>query len=77
MIGPTLTAWRAEHRGKGLDIGRPPEHDLRRLMDATLYVDVDRTGITWRCVAHGFSPLETVYGNSTAFCVIWRVSRRP
>lgn len=43
LLEPTLTAWRAERRGKSLDIGRPPEHDLRRIMDAILYVD--RTGI--------------------------------
>ncbi|MFF3488970.1 transposase [Streptomyces sp. NPDC002701] len=60
MIGPTLTAWRAERRGKSLDIGRPPEHDLRRIMDAILYVD--RTGIPWRYLPHGFAPWETVYG---------------
>lgn len=24
LTGPTLTAWRAERRGKGLDIDRPP-----------------------------------------------------
>ncbi|MFF1444635.1 transposase, partial [Streptomyces sp. NPDC058295] len=39
LIGPTLTSCRAERRNKGLDIGRPPEHDLRRIMDAILYVD--------------------------------------
>ncbi|MCX5008516.1 transposase [Streptomyces sp. NBC_00638] len=46
LIGPILTTWRVERRGRGLDIGRPPEHDLRRLVDAILYVD--RTGIAWR-----------------------------
>ncbi len=46
LIEPVLTAWRAERRGRGLDIGRPPEHDLRSLMNAVLYVD--RTGIPWR-----------------------------
>jgi transposase len=29
-----------------LDFGRPPEHDLREIMDAILYVD--RTGAQWR-----------------------------
>ncbi|MFE6852166.1 transposase [Streptomyces sp. NPDC057674] len=29
-----------------MGIGRPPEHDLRRIMEAVLYVD--RTGIPWR-----------------------------
>lgn len=60
LLEPTLTAWRAERRGKGLDIGRPPEHDLRRIMDAILYVD--RTGIPWRYLPHDFAPWETVYG---------------
>ncbi|MFF0106361.1 IS5 family transposase [Streptomyces hirsutus] len=59
LIGPTLTAWRAERGGKGLDVGRPPEHDLRRIMDAILYVD--RTGIPWRYLPHDFAPWETVY----------------
>lgn len=58
LLEPTLTAWRAERRGKGLDIGRPPEHDLRRIMDAILYVD--RTGIPWRYLPHDFTPWETV-----------------
>lgn len=65
LIGPTLTAWRAERRGKGLDIGRPPEHDLRRIMDAILYVD--RTGIPWRYLPHDFAPWETVYGYFAAW----------
>lgn len=62
---PTLSAWRAERRGKGLDIGRPPEHDLRRIMEAVLYVD--RTGIPWRYLPHDFAPWETVYGNFAAW----------
>jgi transposase len=65
LIEPTLTPWRAERRGKGLDIGRPPEHDLRRLMDAILYVD--RTGIAWRYLPHDFPPWETVYGYFAAW----------
>lgn len=65
LLEPTLTAWRTERRGKGLDIGRPPEHDLRRIMDAILYVD--RTGIPWRYLPHDFAPWETVYGYFTAW----------
>jgi transposase len=38
------------------------EHDLRRIMDAILYVD--RTGIPWRYLPHDFAPWETVYGYS-------------
>lgn len=65
LLTPTLTAWRAERRGKGLDIGRPPEHDLRRIMDAILYFD--RTGIPWRYLPHDFPPWETVYGYFAAW----------
>ncbi|GAA0575679.1 transposase [Actinomadura livida] len=46
LIEPILTAWRDRRRAGALDIGRPPEHDLRTIMDAVLYVD--RTGIPWR-----------------------------
>ncbi|MDQ1031896.1 transposase [Streptomyces umbrinus] len=60
LIEPALTAWRAEHRGMGLDIGRRPQHDLRRIMDAILYVD--RTGIPRHHLPHDFAPRETVYG---------------
>ncbi|MDQ1051859.1 hypothetical protein QFZ76_010184 [Streptomyces sp. V4I2] len=31
MIEPVLVAWRAERRRHALDIGRPPEHDLREI----------------------------------------------
>ncbi|ATL32258.1 Mobile element protein [Streptomyces formicae] len=54
-----LSAWRNERRGRGLDIGRPPEHDLRSLMNAVLYVD--RTGIPWRYLPHDFPPWPTSY----------------
>lgn len=40
--------------------GRPPEHDLRDIMDAILYVD--RTGVQWRYLPHDFPPWNTVYG---------------
>lgn len=30
LIEPVLSAWRAERRGRGLDMGRPPEHDCGR-----------------------------------------------
>jgi transposase len=59
LIEPTLAAWRAERRGRGLDIGRPPEHDLRTIMDAITYVD--RTGIAWRYLPHDYPPWQTVY----------------
>ncbi|MCF3119328.1 transposase [Streptomyces arenae] len=59
LIEPVLTAWRAERRGRGLDIGRPPEHDLRPLMNAILYVD--RAGVPWRYLPHDFPPWSTTY----------------
>lgn len=57
LIEPVLTAWRAERRGRGLEIGRPPDHDMRSLMNVVLYVD--RTGIPWRYLPHDF-PRKTV-----------------
>jgi transposase len=60
LIEPVLSAWREERRGRALDIGRPPEHDLREIMDAILYVD--RTGVQWRYLPLDFPPWETVYG---------------
>jgi transposase len=60
LIEPVLTAWRFERRGRALDFGRPPEHELREIMNAILYVD--RTGVQWRYLPHDFPPWETVYG---------------
>lgn len=60
LIEPVLAAWRAERRRHALDIGRPPEHELREIMNAILYVD--RTGVQWRYLSHDFPPWETVYG---------------
>ncbi|MCC2280965.1 IS5 family transposase, partial [Streptomyces sp. ET3-23] len=60
LIEPVLAAWRAERRRHALDIGRPPEHDLREIMNAILYVN--RTGMQWRYLPHDFPPWETVYG---------------
>lgn len=60
MIEPVLAAWRFERRGRALDFGRPPEHDLRDIMDAILYVD--RTGVQWRYLPHDFPHWNTVYG---------------
>jgi transposase len=58
-VEPVLTAWRAERRGRGLDIGRPPDHDLRSLLDAVLYVN--RTGTPWRYLPHDYPHWNTVY----------------
>lgn len=60
LIEPVLSAWRFERRGRALDFGRPPEHDLRDIMDAILYVD--RTGVQWRHLPHDFPHWNTVYG---------------
>ncbi|GHH88462.1 DDE transposase [Streptomyces sulfonofaciens] len=60
LIEPVLAAWRAERRRHALDSGRPPERDLREIMNAILYVD--RTGVRWRYLPHDFPPWETCYG---------------
>ncbi|MFF5279434.1 IS5 family transposase [Streptomyces sp. NPDC000133] len=63
LIEPVLSAWRFERRGKALDFGRSPVHDLRDIMDAILYVD--RTGVQWRYLPHDFPHWNTVYGYFT------------
>jgi transposase len=60
LIEPVLAAWPLERRSRALDFGRPPEHDLRDIMDAILYVD--RTGAQWRYLPHDFPHWNTVYG---------------
>ncbi len=60
LIEPVLSAWRFERRGRALDFGRPPRHDLREIMNAILYVD--RTGCQWAYLPHDFPPHRSVYG---------------
>jgi transposase len=60
LIEPVLSAWRYERHGRALGFGRPPEHDLREIMNAILYVD--RTGVQWRYLPHDFPNWNTVYG---------------
>ncbi|MET8472210.1 IS5 family transposase [Streptomyces sp. NPDC006422] len=60
LIDPVLAAWRFERRGRALDFGRPPRHDLREIMNAILYVD--RTGCQWAYLPHDFPPWQSVYG---------------
>ncbi|CAL9425276.1 IS5 family transposase [Streptomyces sp. enrichment culture] len=60
LVEPVLAAWRFERRRRALAFGRPPEHELREIMNAILYVD--RTGVQWRYLPHDFPPWETVYG---------------
>ncbi|MBG0814623.1 IS5 family transposase [Planomonospora sp. ID82291] len=64
-IEPTLTTWRADRQRQGLDIGRPPGHELRTILNAILYVD--RTGVPWRFLPHDFPPWQTVYGYFAAW----------
>jgi transposase len=65
LIEPVLAAWRSERRGRALDFGRPPGHDLRDIMDAILYGD--RTGVQWRYLPHDFPHWNTVYGYLTTW----------
>ncbi|WP_369243590.1 transposase [Streptomyces sp. R41] len=65
LIEPVLTAWWSERRGRGLDIGWPPDHDLRSLLDVVLYVN--RTGIP------GATSRTTTYWNSVyAYFARWQ-----
>lgn len=50
LIEPVLTAWRARRREVAPGFGRPPEHDLRPVVNAIVYVD--RTGVPWRYLPH-------------------------
>jgi transposase len=59
-VEPVLSARRLERRSRALNFGRPPEHELRDIMDAISYVD--RTGVQWRYLPHDFPPWNTVYG---------------
>ncbi|WTU46225.1 transposase [Streptomyces sp. NBC_00057] len=52
--GRIARRWREPTRSVAIDIGCPPQHDLRRITDAILYVD--RTGIPWRYLTHDFAP---------------------
>jgi transposase len=65
LVEPVLSAWRTHRRSKGLDIGRPCEHDLRAILNAIVYVD--RTGIPWRYLPHEYPPWQTVYGYFAAW----------
>ncbi|MFC9483094.1 IS5 family transposase [Streptomyces griseus] len=57
---PLLASWRDDKARHGLNIGTPPQHDLRDLLDAILYVA--RTGIPWRYLPHDYPHWNTVYG---------------
>ncbi len=57
LVEPVLTVWPSGRRGRGLDIGQPPDHDLRSLLDAVLYVN--RSGIPWRYLSHDYPHWNT------------------
>ncbi|GAA2646657.1 hypothetical protein GCM10010425_65450 [Streptomyces spororaveus] len=59
LVEPLLTSWRDDQARHGLNIGTPPQHSLRDLLDAVLYVA--RTGIPWRCLPHDYPHWNTVY----------------
>lgn len=56
-----LSAWRFERRGRALNFGRPPRHDLREITNAILYVD--RTGCQWAYLPHDFPPHQSECGS--------------
>jgi transposase len=60
LIEPVLSAWRAERAAKALPAAPPPEHDLREIVNAILYVN--RAGCAWELLPHDFPPPKTVYG---------------
>ncbi|GAU71288.1 putative transposase [Streptomyces sp. NBRC 110611] len=59
LVERLLTSWRTEQARHGLNIGHPPRHDLRDILDAVLYVA--RTGIPWRYLPHDYPHWNTVY----------------
>ncbi|MEU9086521.1 IS5 family transposase [Streptomyces sp. NPDC048357] len=58
LIEPTLTAWRKPRLDRR-PTGQPPKVDLRDAFNAILYVN--RTGIPWKYLPHGFPGHGTVY----------------
>jgi len=58
LIEPILSQWRADRAAAGLGISQP-QHDLRTILNAILYVD--RSGISWTYLPHDFPPWPTVY----------------
>ncbi|MGW6290307.1 IS5 family transposase [Streptomyces sp. NPDC055107] len=59
LVEPLLASWRDDKARHGLNTGTPPQHDLRDLLDAILYVA--RTGIPWRYLPHDYPHWNTVY----------------
>jgi transposase len=59
LIEPVLSAWRAQRAAAALPIAPPPEHDLREIVNAILYIN--RAGCAWELLPHDFPPPKTVY----------------
>lgn len=59
LIEPALSAWRAERAARALPIAPPPEHDLREIVNAILWIN--RAGCAWELLPHDFPPVKTVY----------------
>jgi transposase len=59
LIEPVLSAWRAKRAAAALPIAPPPDHDLREIVNAILYVN--RAGCAWELLPHDFPPPKTVY----------------
>ncbi|WP_030154514.1 IS5 family transposase [Glycomyces sp. NRRL B-16210] len=64
LIEPIVSAWRAERAEASIGINGPV-HDLRRIVDAILYIN--RTGAQWRYLPHDFAPRQTVYSYYAAW----------
>jgi transposase len=57
LIEPFLSEWRSAR--VGLPFSPPPQHDLREIVNAILYVN--RAGCAWDLLPHDFPPYKTVY----------------
>ncbi|MFG2794919.1 IS5 family transposase [Streptomyces sp. NPDC048419] len=56
LIEPVFAVWRARRTGPGT---AARVHELREIVNAILYVN--RTGIPWEYLPHGFPPYKAVY----------------
>lgn len=64
LIEPTLTAWPAERQKTSLNLGGKVT-DMREVMNAILFLN--RTGVPWRYLPHGFPPHTTVFSYFSAW----------
>ncbi|MYS82104.1 IS5 family transposase [Embleya scabrispora] len=72
LVEPVLTAWRTERQKTSLGLGGRVS-DLREVMNAILYVN--RTGIAWRYLPHGFPPHTTVFAHFSAWTADGTIER--